>query len=88
MYPFGYTGDMVEGKSLARRTVSTTSDIGNLLRERREELHLTQKEIAEKLGVSRKWYIEMEQGKPTIELYRVLDVFWALDLTLQIEVKE
>lgn len=79
---------MTEQGSQALRPVFTTSDLGALVRDRREGLGLTQKEVAEQLGVSRKWYIDMEQGKPTVELYRVLDVLWALGLTAQIGVKE
>lgn len=57
------------------------------MRSRREELGLTQKEVAEKIGVSRKWYIDLEQGKSTLELYKVLDAFWALNLELHVRAK-
>ncbi|QRZ62031.1 helix-turn-helix domain-containing protein [Rothia sp. ZJ932] len=62
--------------------------MGDFFRLRREGLGLTQKEVAAKIGVSRKWYVEMEQGKPTVELYKVLDVFWALELELEARAKE
>ncbi len=41
---------------------------GELLRERRRELGLSQAEVAAKVGASRQWIIELEKGKERAEL--------------------
>lgn len=76
---------MTQQDATGIRTLHITGEVGQAVRLRREELGLTQKEVASKIGVSRKWYIDLEQGKPTVELYKVLDAFWALDLELQVK---
>lgn len=76
---------MTQQHATGVRTLHITGEVGEIVRLRREELGLTQKEVAAKIGVSRKWYIDLEQGKPTVELYKVLDVFWALNLELQVK---
>lgn len=78
---------MEETATQSRGTLEVTAEVGAVVRSRREELGLTQKEVAEKIGVSRKWYIDLEQGKSTLELYKVLDAFWALNLELHVRVK-
>ncbi|MDY3048402.1 MAG: helix-turn-helix domain-containing protein [Rothia sp. (in: high G+C Gram-positive bacteria)] len=77
---------MVKQEAVILSTLRVTGEVGEVLRLRREELGLTQKEVAAKIGVSRKWYIDLEQGKPTVELYKVLDAFWSLGLELQVKV--
>ena len=54
--------------------IRTTSELGQLIRSMRESRGLTQQDVANGLGVSRKWVNEVESGKPRAELYRVLDV--------------
>ncbi|WHS50881.1 helix-turn-helix domain-containing protein [Rothia sp. SD9660Na] len=76
---------MTQQDATVMRTLHVTGEVGEAVRLRREELGLTQKEVAAKIGVSRKWYIDLEQGKPTVELYKVLDTFWALNLELQVK---
>lgn len=78
---------MEETAHQSRGTLEVTAEVGAVVRSRREELGLTQKEVAEKIGVSRKWYIDLEQGKSTLELYKVLDAFWALNLELHVRAK-
>ena len=41
---------------------------GNMLRERRKELHLTQKQLAEKLGREQSYIARVENGKADIQL--------------------
>ncbi len=41
---------------------------GNMLRERRKELNLTQKQIAEKIGREQSYIARIEQGKTDIQL--------------------
>ena len=55
----------------------TPRDIGALIRQKRRELKLDQRSLAERAGVSRLWIIEVEAGKPRAALglvLRTLDV--------------
>lgn len=60
----------------------TVKDIANTVRGRRVRLGLSQAELARRAGVSRKWVVEFETGKPTAQLLHVLRVLDVLGLTL------
>lgn len=47
-------------------------EIGSLIRARRLELGLDQQALADRLGVSRPWVSEIENGKPKVQLQLVL----------------
>ncbi|HWL88355.1 MAG TPA: helix-turn-helix domain-containing protein [Polyangiaceae bacterium] len=63
----------------------TPKDIGALIRQRRRELRLNQRALAQRAGVSRQWLIECERGKPRAALALVLRTLAALGLELQPE---
>lgn len=64
--------------------VRTPGDLGLLIRERRRKLGLDQRELAEKVGVSRLWVIEIERGKPRAEIGLIMRTLLALDLALEV----
>jgi HTH-type transcriptional regulator/antitoxin HipB len=61
----------------------TPRDIGLVIRERRRALGLSQQELATRVGVSRQWIVEVEQGKRRAELGLVLRTLEAIDLGLR-----
>lgn len=65
--------------------VSNARELGILVRHRRDELGLTQAEIASRAGVSRQWLIQVEQGKGTAELDRVIRLLRVLGLRTDVE---
>ncbi len=65
--------------------VRTPNDIGALIRQRRHELGLSQIRLAERVGVSRQWVVEVERGKPRAELGLVLRALDVLDAPLRVE---
>ncbi len=65
--------------------VRTAKDIGAFIRDRRKKQKLDQAELAEKVGVNRRWVLEVERGKPRAEIGLVLKTLSALGLTLSIE---
>ncbi|MBX3205274.1 MAG: helix-turn-helix transcriptional regulator [Labilithrix sp.] len=67
--------------------VRTPKDLGQLIRARRRELGLDQRTLAARVGVSRLWVIEFEQGKPRAEIGLVLRTLLALDLHLDVRVE-
>jgi HTH-type transcriptional regulator/antitoxin HipB len=62
--------------------VKTSKDLGALVREQRTRLALTQEELAERVGVSRLWIVQLEKGKPTAQIGLVLRTFQELGLAL------
>jgi len=60
----------------------TPIDLGFAIRDRRRRLNLDQDDLAKRVGVSRKWIIDVEKGKPRAELGLVLRTLDALGLRL------
>jgi HTH-type transcriptional regulator / antitoxin HipB len=62
----------------------TPIDLGFAIRDRRRRLKLGQEELATRVGVSRKWIIDVEKGKPRAEVGLVLRTLDALGLGLSL----
>src|SRR5688572_14841874 len=69
-------------------TIHSPHALGNTIRRRRLDLGLSQSEIADRVGVSRKWIIDVERGKPTVALSHLLRLLDALDLDLLLAPRE
>ncbi len=54
------------------------------VRGRRLQIHLSQDQLAQRAGVSRKWVYEFEAGKQHAELGHLMRVLDALDLQLDL----
>lgn len=65
-------------------TVRTPSDIGNIVRARRKRLGWDQARLANEIGVSRQWVVDIEKGKPRAELQLILRALQALGLELML----
>jgi HTH-type transcriptional regulator / antitoxin HipB len=63
----------------------TPADLGALIRDRRIKLGLNQRSLAQKVGVSRQWIVEMEKGKPRAEIGLLLRTIDALGILLSEE---
>jgi HTH-type transcriptional regulator/antitoxin HipB len=66
--------------------IRTAADLGAFIRERRVKLGMDQSDLAEKAGTSRKWIVEVEQGKPRAEVGLVLRTLKTLGVSLDIAV--
>lgn len=64
--------------------IRTPDELAAVARQRRRELGLDQASLAQRAGVSRKWVIDFEKGKPRVELNLVLRVLKALDLQFRV----
>ena len=62
--------------------IQSPADLGLSIRERRRELQLDQKTLAERVGVSRQWIIDIEHGKPRAEIGLLLRTLRELDIQL------
>lgn len=65
-------------------TISTPQDIGQTIRTRRKQLGWDQAKLADQVGVSRQWIINIEQGKPRAEIGLILRTLHVLDLPVYI----
>lgn len=64
--------------------VRSTAEIAAAAKGRRLDLGLSQTDLAERAGLSRKWISEFEAGKPRAELGLVLRVLEELGLRLDV----
>ena len=60
----------------------TPEEIGNALKTRRKEYQLRQEEVAEFARVSERFVREVEKGKQTVRLDKLMDVLAAVGLEL------
>jgi y4mF family transcriptional regulator len=63
---------------------SPTRELGRIVREQRKALSLTQTELALHAGVGLAFLYELEHGKPTVRLDKVLAVLKALGLSVSL----
>jgi y4mF family transcriptional regulator len=71
-----YHCDMV----MRNRFLATVDDVAQTVRSERAVARLTQAQLAEKAGVSRRFVADVEAGHPRAELAKVLQVLEALDV--------
>ena len=72
----------VGAPQLVAAVVDDANGLGRLVRVRRLILELTQQEAADAAGVGRRFISELEAGKPTVELAKVLAVLRMLGLSM------
>jgi HTH-type transcriptional regulator / antitoxin HipB len=65
--------------------IRTATDLGAFIRERRTKLGMDQIELAKKAGTSRKWLVEVEQGKPGAEIGLILRTLKSLEISIDME---
>lgn len=73
-------GDIVLVSSIGDMRIRTSKDLGIHFRERRRALGLSQADVAKRVGTSRQWVVDLERGKPRLEIALVLRAAEALDL--------
>lgn len=66
------------------RSIQTARALGEAIRRARNDQGLTQARLAEKAGVGRPWISELESGKQTAEIGRVMSVLDALGLAIEL----
>jgi HTH-type transcriptional regulator / antitoxin HipB len=62
----------------------TTDEIGKLVRESRKRLGVTQKDLALTSGTGLRFIIELEKGKKTCQIGKVLTVLQTLSIKLEL----
>jgi HTH-type transcriptional regulator / antitoxin HipB len=64
--------------------ITSSDQFGQLIRSRRKELKVTQKELAMTCGTGLRFIIDLESGKPTCHIGKAFQVLQALGLDLTI----
>lgn len=62
--------------------IRTSKELGSLVREYRSLRNLTQANLAASVGVSRKWLVDLERGKRTVDLSLVFRTLHALGVEI------
>ncbi len=62
--------------------ITTVRELGKIIRAKRKADKLTQVEVAGICGVGIRFLSELENGKPTVELTKVLNVLHCLGLKI------
>lgn len=66
------------------KSLVTTQSIGDVIKKTRKGMHITQKHLALTSGTGLRFIIELEQGKSTCQLGKVLTVLNTLGITVQL----
>ena len=81
--PFVPVWDQARHRAIT--AIHSVRDLGAALRVTRKALGLTQADLALAAGVGLRFVVDLESGKPTVRLERVLRVIDALGGTLQLD---
>ena len=68
--------------------INNTKALGETIRARRKELHYTQAYLAEFTGLSVTFISDVERGKTTAEIEKVIRLINVLELNLLVEKRE
>ncbi|MCX6874200.1 MAG: type II toxin-antitoxin system Y4mF family antitoxin [Verrucomicrobia bacterium] len=66
------------------KQITDTPSLGETIRSARKRLKVTQKDLALATGTGLRFIIDLEKGKPTCQIGKVLEIVRTLGLRLQI----
>ena len=73
--------------SLSRHTIHSAAELGALARKQRQMLGLKQGDVAGLGNTGNRFMVDLERGKPTLQLQKTLDVHDLLGLEVVIQPK-
>lgn len=74
----------VRERCMRHHVIRNSGELGNVVRQRRKKLALTQAALAAVAGVGVRFVSELERGKQTAEFQRVLNVLHVLGMDLEV----
>ena len=77
-------GNKNDGGNMSKVKLQTAAEIGALIRAKRKEQHVSQAILAGLASVGTRFISDLENGKGTIQIQKLLDVLNALGLGLYI----
>lgn len=75
---------MTTNASYPENPIRTTRELGTLIRSVRKAQGLTQLDVAGLAGMSNRFVIDLEKGKETLQMQKVLEVMTLLGMELTI----
>jgi y4mF family transcriptional regulator len=66
----------------------TTEQLGQLIRQTRKQLGVTQKDLALTSGTGHRFIVDLEKGKPTCQIAKVLTVLQTLGIRIELSLPE
>jgi y4mF family transcriptional regulator len=70
------------------RTISDTAAMGHFVRDTRRALGLTQPDLALSAGVGVRFLVDIEKGKPTAQIGKVMQVLAALGIEMRLSLPD
>ena len=67
-----------------RQTIQTAADLGDIARRQRQLLGLKQADLAGMAHTGNRFIVDLERGKPTLQLQMALDVLHLLGLEVTV----
>lgn len=67
--------------------IFNSKDLGKVIRQIRKKQKLTQEDLSGLTGTGRRFIVELEQGKETAQIGKVLHVISALGVSIEISTK-
>ncbi len=71
-----------------KHAIRSAEDLGLVIRAVRKSTQLRQDDLAGAVGVSRQFTVDVERGKPTVQLGRVLLLLEELGISLKVEIPD
>jgi y4mF family transcriptional regulator len=69
-----------------KHTIQSTEELGLVIRAVRKSTQVRQDDLAAFVGVSRQFTVDVEKGKPTVQLARVLRLLKELGIELSVDI--
>ena len=69
-----------------KHTIQSTEELGLVIRAVRKSTQVRQDDLAAMVGVSRQFTVDVEKGKPTVQLARVLRLLKELGIELSVDI--
>lgn len=69
------------------RTIHTTKELGHIVRQQRQDMKLRQLDVAGLANTGNRLIVDIENGKPTVQLQKVLDLLDILGLEVVVQPK-
>jgi HTH-type transcriptional regulator / antitoxin HipB len=74
-------------RAASSAVIRSSSELGAIVREQRKRLALKQLDIAGLGNTGNRFIVDLENGKPTVQLQKVLDIMDLLGLELVVRAK-
>lgn len=74
-------------KNLLPQTIRSTVSLGEIVQQLRREQKLLQADLAGLAGTGNRFIVDLEKGKPTLQMQKVLDVLDLMGLEISVRRK-